>query len=110
MTSTFLRLIFSSHQFIKIRKDFLLNTCKYQVIFIYLQQKIFSNMGTITTALATKIARKQAHQEKKKQEDLLRIARYLSAEEREILFSGDGFVRVPKEEARRMRIDAYLHT
>lgn len=67
-------------------------------------------MGTITTTLATKIARKQAHQEKKKQEDLLRIARYLSAEEREILFSGDGFVRVPKEEARRMRIDAYLHT
>ena len=40
MTSTYLRLIFPSLQFIKIRKDFLLNTCKYQVIFIYLQQKI----------------------------------------------------------------------
>ena len=44
MTSTYLRLIFSSHQFIKIRKDFLLNTCKYQVIFIYLQQ---NNIKTI---------------------------------------------------------------
>jgi len=52
----------------------------------------------------------ELEEEKKKLESLQRIARYLSAEEREVLFSGNGFVRVPKEEAERMKIDAYLNT
>ena len=67
-------------------------------------------MGTTISTLASKIASKQAYQEKKKLESLQRIAIYLSTEEREILFSGNGFVRVPKEEAERMKIDAYLNT
>jgi len=36
-----------------------------------------------------------------------RIATYLTEEEREIFFSGKGFVRVPEEERLRQRIDAY---
>ena len=40
-------------------------------------------MGTTISTLASKIACKQAYQEKKKLENLQRIARYLSAEERE---------------------------
>ena len=67
-------------------------------------------MGTTISTLASKIASKQAYQEKKKLESLQRIARYLSTEEKEVLFSGNGFVRVPKEEAERMKIDAYLNT
>ena len=67
-------------------------------------------MGTTISTLASRIACKQAYQEKKKLENLQRIARYLSAEEREVLFSGNGFVRVPKEEAERMKIDACLNT
>lgn len=67
-------------------------------------------MGTTISTIASKIASKQAYQEKKKLESLQRIARYLSAEEKEILFSGNGFVRVPKEEAERMKIDSYLNT
>ena len=67
-------------------------------------------MGTTISTLASKIACKQAYQEKKKLENLQRIARYLSAEEREVLFSGNVFVRVPKEEAERMKIDACLNT
>ena len=57
--------------------------------------------------ITTKIANKQAYQERKKKEDLKRIAGYLSPEERTVPYSGEGFVRVPKEEADRMRIDVY---
>ena len=36
-----------------------------------------------------------------------RIAKYLSDEEKKILYSGEGFIRVPDEEAKREKIDAY---
>lgn len=86
------------------------NIWDYQLIFIYLQQIKNELMGTTVSILASRIARKQAYQEKKKLEDLQRIASYLSAEEREILFSGNGFVRVPEQEARRLRLDACFNT
>ena len=84
------------------------NIWDYQLIFIYLQQIKNELMGTTVSILASRIARKQAYQEKKKLEDLQRS--YLSAEEREILFSGNGFVRVPEQEARRLRLDACFNT
>ena len=39
--------------------------------------------------ITTKVANKQAYQERKKKEDLKRIAGYLSPEERTVLYSGE---------------------
>lgn len=63
-------------------------------------------MGT-STRIQEMQKKRIAYQESKKQEVINRIAQYLTEEEREILISGDGFVRVPTEEIRFQRIDTY---
>lgn len=64
-------------------------------------------MGTITAKIREMQSKRLAYQEKKKKETIDRIAFYLNEEERKILYSGEGFVRVPEEEFRRLRIDVY---
>lgn len=64
-------------------------------------------MGTTTAKIREMQARRLAYQEKKKKEAIDRIASYLTEEERKILYSGDGFIRVPREEFMRQRIDSY---
>lgn len=51
--------------------------------------------------------RRIAYQAEKTKEYLARVASYLSAEDRQILYSGDGFVEVPEQERLRERIDVY---
>ena len=38
---------------------------------------------------------------------MARVASYLSTEDQQILYSGNGFVEVPEQERLRERIDAY---
>ena len=52
-------------------------------------------------------AKRRVYQARKTEEYQQRVASCLSKEEKEILFSGDGFVRVPDEEPKREKIDAY---
>ena len=52
-------------------------------------------------------ARRIAYQKEKTKADMLRVANYLTAEEKEIFFSGNGFVCVPEEERIRQRLDVY---
>ena len=47
------------------------------------------------------------YQEEKKIQELNRIAGYLSEEERKIMLSGEGFVRVPAQDMQYQRIDSY---
>ena len=46
-------------------------------------------------------------EEEKKIQELNRIAGYLSEEERKIMLSGEGFVRVPAQDMQYQRIDSY---
>ena len=43
-----------------------------------------------------------AYQELKTKEYMARVASYLSAEDQEILYSGNGFVEVPEQERQRL--------
>ncbi|MCR5078280.1 MAG: hypothetical protein K6A82_09630 [Prevotella sp.] len=63
-------------------------------------------MGTMTKIQELR-ARRRIYQAQKNKEYKQNLASYLSEEEKRSLFSGEGFVRVPAEEAKRERIDAY---
>ena len=52
-------------------------------------------------------ARRVVYQAQKTKIDMKRIASYLTVEEREVFFSGNGFIRVPEQERLRQRIDVY---
>ncbi len=64
-------------------------------------------MGTMTQKVKDMQARRMAYQREKTKSDMLRVASYMTTEEKKIFFSGNGFVRVPEEERRRQRIDVY---
>lgn len=64
-------------------------------------------MGTMTKRIADMQIQRVAYQLKKTAEEMKRIASYMSEEEREIFFSGNGFVRVPAEDMAAKRIDSY---
>ena len=64
-------------------------------------------MGTITKRVQDMQTRRIAYQEQKTKEYMARVASYLSAEDQEVLYSGNGFVEVPEQERQRERIDAY---
>ena len=64
-------------------------------------------MGTMTKKMQEMQTRRLAYQAQKTKEEMQRIAMYLTEEEREVFFSGNGFVRVPEEERLRQRIDVY---
>ena len=64
-------------------------------------------MGTMTQKIKDMQTKRIAYQTEKTKAEMQRIAAYLTEEEREIFFSGRGFVRVPEEERLRHRIDAY---
>lgn len=66
-------------------------------------------MGTTTAKIREMQARRLAYQEKKKKEAIDRIASYLTEEEREILYSGEGFIELPEPERIRLRIDSYSY-
>jgi hypothetical protein len=50
---------------------------------------------------------KQTLQDEKTKEEMERVAYFLNAEDKKKLYSGEGFVKVPEEERKRLRIDAY---
>ena len=64
-------------------------------------------MGTMTKKMQEMQTRRLAYQTQKTKDEMQRIAMYLTEEEREVFFSGNGFVRIPEEERLRQRIDAY---
>lgn len=64
-------------------------------------------MGTTTAKIREMQLKRLAYQEKKKKEAIDRIASYLTEEEREILYSGEGFIELPEPERIRLRIDSY---
>ena len=68
---------------------------------------IFLLMGTMSQKIKDMQSKRIAYQKEKTKEYMARVATYLTEEEREIFFSGKGFVRVPEEERLRQRIDAY---
>ena len=63
-------------------------------------------MGTTDKVQVLRVKRR-VYQAQKTKEYKQRIAKYLSDEEKKILYSGEGFIRVPDEEAKREKIDAY---
>ena len=63
-------------------------------------------MGTMSKIQELR-ARRRAYQAQKTKEYKQRIAAYLSDADKRILFSGEGFIRVPEEEAKREKIDVY---
>ncbi len=72
------------------------------------KRRIFAvDMGTMTQKVKDMQARRIAYQKEKTKADMLRVANYMTTEEKEIFFSGNGFVRVPDEERRRQRIEVY---
>jgi len=64
-------------------------------------------MGTITKRMQDMQTKRIAYQEQKTKEYMARVASYLSTEDQQILYSGNGFVEVPEQERLRERIDAY---
>ena len=52
-------------------------------------------------------ARRVIYQAQKTKEYMAYVATLLSPEDREILYSGNGFIEVPEEERMRERIDVY---
>lgn len=82
------------------------NIWDYQLIFIYLQQIKNDLMGTMSKIQELR-ARRRVYQAQKTKEYKQRIAAYLSDADKRILFSGEGFIRVPEEEAKREKIDVY---
>lgn len=64
-------------------------------------------MGTPTKKFLDIQAKRAEYQMKKTQEEMKRIAMYLSEEEKKVLYSGEGFVRVPSEIIAIQRIDSY---
>ena len=64
-------------------------------------------MGTITKRMQDMQTKRIAYQEQKTKEYMALVASYLSTEDQQILYSGNGFVEVPEQERIRERIDAY---
>ena len=64
-------------------------------------------MGTHLKKIEDIRRKRIIYQEAKKIQELNRIAGYLSEEERKIMLSGEGFVRVPAQDMQYQRIDSY---
>jgi len=64
-------------------------------------------MGKTIQEIKEMQSKRIAYHTEKTKAEMQRIATYLNEEEREIFFSGKGFVEVPEEERLRERIDAY---
>lgn len=64
-------------------------------------------MGRMTKKMADMQARRVAYQEKWKEREMLRVANYLPACDRQKFLEGTGFVVLPEEERLRLRIDSY---
>lgn len=64
-------------------------------------------MGTHLKKIEDIRRKRIIYQEEKKIQELNRIAGYLSEEERKIMLSGEGFVRVPAQDMQYQRIDSY---
>lgn len=64
-------------------------------------------MGTQTKKFIEIQTKRAEYQMKKTQEEMRHIAMYLSEEEKETLYSGEGFVRVPSEIIAMQRIPSY---
>lgn len=64
-------------------------------------------MGTHLKEIEDIRRKRIIYQEEKKIQELNRIAGYLSEEERKIMLSGEGFVRVPVQDMQYQRIDSY---
>lgn len=64
-------------------------------------------MGTHLKKIEDIRRKRIIYQEEKKIQELNRIAGYLSEEERKIMLSGEGFVRVPAQDMQNQRIDSY---
>ena len=64
-------------------------------------------MGTMTKKMQEMQTRRLAYQAQKTEEYMAYVASLLSPEERDILYSGKGFVEVPEQERIRERIDVY---
>lgn len=64
-------------------------------------------MGTHLKKIEDIRRKRIIYQEEKKIQELNRIAGYLSEEERMIMLSGEGFVRVPAQDMQYQRIDSY---
>lgn len=64
-------------------------------------------MGTHLKKIDDIRRKRIVYQEEKKIQELNRIAGYLSEEERKIMLSGEGFVRVPTQDMQYQRIDSY---
>ena len=89
------------------------------MIFFVLLWRKYVLMGTMSQKIKDMQSKRIAYQKEKTKVEMQRIATYLTEEEREIFFSGKGFVRVPEEfsgkgfvrvpeeERLRQRIDAY---
>ena len=72
------------------------------------KRRIFAvDMGTMTQKVKDMQARRIAYQKEKTKEYMARVASYLSVEDQQILYSGNGFVEVPEAERQRERIDVY---
>ena len=64
-------------------------------------------MGTHLKKIEDIRRKRIIYQEEKKIQELNRIAGYLSEEERKIMLSGEGFVRVPAQDMQYQRIASY---
>lgn len=64
-------------------------------------------MGTHTKDFAEIQTKRAAYQLQKTKEYMNYLASLLTEEDKKILFSGEGFVEVPKEEFQRNRISSY---
>ena len=64
-------------------------------------------MGTHLKKIEDIRRKRIIYQEEKKIQELNRIAGYLSEEERKIMLSGEGFVRVPAQDMQYQSIDSY---
>ena len=64
-------------------------------------------MGTMTQKIKDMQTRRIAYQTEKTKEYMARVASYLSLEDQQVLYSGNGFVEVPEQERERERIDVY---
>lgn len=64
-------------------------------------------MGTHTKDILAMQAKRAAYQLQKTKEYMNYLASLLSEEDQKILFSGEGFIEVPKEDFQRNRIDSY---
>lgn len=66
-------------------------------------------MGAMNKKIQEMQNRRAEYHEKKKHETMNRIAQFLSAEEKNIFFSGDGFIELPETERQRLRIESYTY-